>query len=159
MSLSSDAVAKWLALIRIYAGAFWLIHAWPKWMAPETFMPPNGFLGGAVQKMTAESTGFYHTFLANTVSPNVGLFAELMRIGEAAVGISLLLGLLTRIGGLGGMFLALNYMLAKSAFSDPNGFGGLDAAAFVLSFINFVLPSGAVWSVDSVLGRGRRRRT
>lgn len=159
MSLSSDTVAKWLALIRIYVGAFWLIHVWPKWATPQVFMPPAGFLGMAVQKMAGESTGFYHTFLVNTVAPNVELFANLIRTGEALVAISLILGLFTRIGALGGMFLALNYMFAQSEFGSANGYAGLDAAAFVLSFSNFVLPTSAVWSADSILGRGRRRRT
>jgi len=157
MLRSFENTAKWLAIIRIYVGAFWLIHTWPKWTT-AMFMPPSGFLGGAVAKMTAESTGFYHPFLASVVAPNIDLFANLIRTGELLVGISLLLGLFTRIGAIGGMFLALNYMLAQSEFGAIGGYAGLDAAAFTLSFINFVLPTGATLSLDSLLSRGRRRR-
>ena len=39
---SSSTYALWLALFRIYAGAFWLMHGIPKFLHGEEFMPPNG---------------------------------------------------------------------------------------------------------------------
>ncbi|MDP9018346.1 MAG: DoxX family membrane protein [Candidatus Eremiobacteraeota bacterium] len=153
---SSEALAKWLAIVRIYTGIFWLIHGIPKWTSGSAqFM---GFMPSSIGKMTAESTGPYHTFLATVVAPNAVLFSNLIRAGEVLVGIALVLGILTRFGGAGGMFLALNYILAKGALTAPDTYAGLDAAAFVLSLICLVLPSSA-WALDGVTRRGRRRRT
>lgn len=109
-------------------------------------------------KLAGETTGPYHSFLVSVVVPHADLFAQLIRAGEVIVGISLLLGLVTRAGALGGMFLALNYMLAKGALGEIDTYGGLDFSAFVFSFINLVLPTAAVWSVDALQRRGRRRR-
>jgi len=154
---SSETYAKWLAIFRIYTGAFWLIHAIPKFTDSASFLPPDGFMPQMVQKSIGSTTGFYHDFLANTALPNIAVFAQLVRAGELLVGISLVLGLFSRIGGLGGMFLALNYMLAKNAFGAPDGYGGLDFVAIVISFFNLVLPTDARWALDTVLFRRRRR--
>ena len=154
---SSETYARWLAIFRIYAGAFWLIHAIPKFTDSASFLPPSGFMPMMIQKSIGSSTGFYHDFLANTVMPNLGIFAQLVRAGELLVGISLVLGLLSRLGGLGGVFLALNYMLAKNAFGAPDGYAGLDFVAIVISLLNVVLPTDARWSLDTALFRRRRR--
>ncbi len=145
---------KWLAALRIYAGAFWLIHGIPKFTSPD-FM---AFLPQMAQKLAAGGTGPYHTFLVTVAVPHSEVIAQLMRAGEVLTGISLLLGLVTRAGAIGGMFLALNYMLAKGALGTIDTYGGLDAAAFALSFMSFVLPTASVWSFDAAQRRGRRRR-
>jgi len=154
---SSETYAKWLALFRIYTGVFWLLHGIPKFTQSADFLPPNGFMPQIIQKGIGSSSGFYHDFLANTVVPNVGLFAELVRYGEVLVGISLGLGLFSRLGGLGGVFLALNYALANNDFATPAGFAGLAFAAIVLSFFNLVLPTSARWGLGTLMVRSRRR--
>jgi len=155
--MRSDIYARWLAIFRIYTGIFWLLHAIPKFTEPAAFLPPAGFMPQMIQKSLGSMTGFYHDFLANTVLPNVGLFAQLVRCGELLVGISLVLGLLSRLGGLGGVFLALNYMLAKNAFGAPDGYAGLDFVAAVISFFNIVLPTDARWALGAASFRARRR--
>jgi uncharacterized membrane protein YphA (DoxX/SURF4 family) len=83
----------------------------------------------------------------------VTLFAHLVAWGETLTGIALLLGLLTPVGAIGGMFLSLNYALSKGV--DLDAISGLDAAAFVLSFLCLVLPVGMVFGLDGLLW-GRR---
>jgi len=146
-------MSQWLAVVRIYCGAFWLIHGLPKWQGNDFL----NFIIPTVQKLAAGTTGPYHVFLITTVVPHADVFAQLIRIGEVAVGISLLLGLFTRIGAMGGMFLALNYLLAQGTFAVFEGWGSLDGAAFALSFINLVLPTAAVWGLDGMRTRRRRR--
>lgn len=143
----------WLLLFRLFAGVFWLVHGLPKFLNPAMFMPPNGFMGQIVARATQTSTGFYHDFLVHTVQPNIGLFAELVRLGEVLTGISLLLGFLTPLGGLVGCFLALNYLAVAGEFHSAMGFGSLDAAAFALSFFCIVLPVGRVLGIDALLVR------
>lgn len=115
------------------------------------------FLPEAAHKMASGPPGPYQAFMIGTVAPHADLFAQFIRAGEVLVGVSLLLGLVTRAGAIGGMFLALNYMLAKGAMGAIDTYASLDAAAFALSFFHLVLPTAAVLSIDSRL-RGRRRR-
>ncbi|GAC1653529.1 MAG: hypothetical protein NVS9B12_03580 [Vulcanimicrobiaceae bacterium] len=145
---------KWLAALRIYAGAFWLIHGLPKFSDPQ-FM---GFMPPMTQKLAAGTSGPYHAFLTGFVVPHAELVSQLIRTGEVLVGVSLLLGLFTRAGAVGGMVLASNYILAKGAAQTIDTYAGLDFSAFAFSFFNLVLPTAAIWSADAALGRRRRRR-
>ncbi len=155
---SARYYASWLAVLRIFTGVFWISHGVGKFLDSAAYLPPDGFMGKMVAKSTGGTTGFYHDFLLNTVTPHVGLFAELVRVGEVLVGCSLLFGLFTRLGALGGVFLALNYVLAKGGFASYDTIGSLDAAAIALSFINVVIPTGRVFGVDALLTRKPRSR-
>lgn len=157
MTLKSAQLSPWLVLFRVYAGFFWLVHGLPKFLQPDRFLPPNGFMPMMIQRSAGQSTGFYHDFLVNTVMPNIGLFAQLVRFGEVLTGVSLLLGFLTPLGAIVGCFLALNYMAANGEYAKISGYTTLDAAAFVLSFTVLVLGLGRVASLDSLLFRRRTR--
>lgn len=145
--------AGWFTVLRLYAGAFWLSHGIPKFLNSDAFMPPSGYMPQVVQKAVISQTGFYHDFLLNVVTPNMGLFADLVRLGEVLVGCSLLLGVFTRFGGLIGCVLALNYMALNGEFSSWTTIGSLEAVAFMLSFLMLVVPAGRVVGVDAMLVR------
>ena len=145
--------AGWFTILRLYAGAFWIVHGISKFLGSAAYMPPSGYMPQIVQKAIMSQTGFYHDFLLNVVTPNVNLFAELVRLGETLAGISLLLGVFTRFGGLVGCFLALNYMAINGEFAGWTTIGSLDAVAFVISFLMLVVPAGRVAGVDTLLVR------
>jgi uncharacterized membrane protein YphA (DoxX/SURF4 family) len=153
---SSRYYANWLAVIRIFTGIFWLVHGVPKFLNGDRFLPPSGFIVDMVNHSLQGNTGFYHAFLAGVVQPNIMLFAQLTRAGEVLVGISLLLGLFTRLGGAGGIFLALNYMGAQGEFASINTLGSLDIAALVLSAISLIFPTGRVFGLDAVITKNRK---
>ena len=153
---SPRTYAFWLAIARIYLGAFWLMHGIPKFLQSDQFMPPNGFITNFITDGITKTTGPYHDFLANTVQPNINVFAELVRLGEVVTGCLLLLGFFTRLGGFLGAFLALNYLLAKGGAYHAEAWSGLDALTMVFSLVNFVLPTGRMLGVDGLLGRRPR---
>lgn len=156
MSLpSARYYAGWLAFLRIVVGLIWLAHGVPKFLQSARFMPPTGFMPIAVAEGIKSNTGFYHDFLLNVVTPNAPIFAELVRLGEVLVGLSLLFGLLTRLGALGGVFLALNYYFLNNPSLSFGSLGSLEFATLVLSAANFVFPAGRVLGVDALLGRKR----
>jgi uncharacterized membrane protein YphA (DoxX/SURF4 family) len=154
---SSSTYALWLALFRIYAGAFWLMHGIPKFLHSDEFMPPNGMMMQFLNQQISNTSGPYQAFLVHVVMPNATVFAELVRLGEVVTGCLLLLGFYTRLGGLIGMLLALNYLSAKGGLAHLSVWSGLDSAAFVLSALNFVLPTGRVLGVDGLLWRAKRK--
>jgi uncharacterized membrane protein YphA (DoxX/SURF4 family) len=150
--MTARPYAPWLLILRLYAGCFWLSHGWQKVTNPS-WATPNGGMASILPKMVEGTSGPYHDFVTTAVMPNVGLFAHLVAWGETLTGISLLLGVLTPIGALGGMFLSLNYLFSKGA--DVDSLFGMDALAFVVSFMCLVLPVGRVLGLDGLL-RGRR---
>ncbi|MGD0969707.1 MAG: DoxX family membrane protein [Candidatus Aquilonibacter sp.] len=155
---SSRTYAYWLALFRIYTGAFWLMHGIPKFTQSQDFMPPNGAMTQFLNTQITHNSGPYQTFLTHVVLPNAWLFAELVRLGEVVTGCLLLLGFYTRLGGLIGVLLSLNYISAKGGLMHLSVWSGLDSAALVLSALSVVLPTGRVLGVDGILARLRRPR-
>jgi len=154
---SSSTYGTWLAFFRIYAGAFWLMHGIPKFLHSEDFMPPNGMMTQFLNGQITHNSGPYQGFLVHVVLPNAYFFAELVRLGEVVTGCLLLFGFYTRLGGLIGMLLALNYISAKGGLAHLSVWSGLDSAAFILSALNFVLPTGRVLGVDALLWRMKRK--
>jgi len=148
--------ATWLAVVRIYAGAFWLIHGILK-IAGGSFAGPGGAMTRMVGGFAAHTTGPYHAFLTGVVLTHATLFGGLVEWGETLAGVSLLLGLFTRLGGVVGIFLALNYWLAKGAYAAPGDYTAYEIVAAVLSAINVVLPTGRFLGLDAALGTRRRR--
>ena len=153
---ASRSYAFWLALLRLFTGFFWLAHGIPKFTQSATFMPPGGFIVNFLNAAVANTTGPYQQFLTSIVVPNIGIFAELVRLGEVVAGALLFLGFFTRFGGFIGILLALDYLTAKGGINHSSAWTGLDGAAVALSAINLVLPTGRFLGVDGLLFRSRR---
>jgi uncharacterized membrane protein YphA (DoxX/SURF4 family) len=145
-----------LALCRIGFGLYFIAQAWDKttkdWLTSAA--PMAGFLFGnpnaqpPTRGVVANSTPFYADFLTGVVQPSPLLFSQLVTIGEWVVGILLVLGLLTRLGSLVGIWLNLNYMFMKGLPS----LGGATDRLFTLAEIAFLLgAAGLVWGLDGAL--------
>lgn len=107
-----------IALFRIGFGVLWLDMALQKapWIIHEG--KPFGWLYGWILKEIDHPTfGFYKAFLQNVVVPNFTFFGYMTFFAELAIGLSLLLGLLTVVGGTAGALWQLN--VALGAYSVP----------------------------------------
>lgn len=142
------SAAQALALARIGFGLYFLAQAWDK--TARGWLTSGEPLAGFLQQAAPRSEAFYRPFLEGVVLPNAPLFAQLVTLGEWVAGISLLLGMLTRLGGVVGMWLTLNYMLMKGLPS----LGGSVDRLFFLACLAFILASaGLAWGLDGVLPR------
>jgi uncharacterized membrane protein YphA (DoxX/SURF4 family) len=153
---SSSTYAFWLAILRLYTGAFWLMHGIPKFTQSADFMPPTGMMVGFLNSQISHVSGPYQSFLVHIVLPNAWFFANLVRLGEVVAGCLLLLGFFTRFGGLIGALLALNYISAKGGLAHLSVWSGLDSTAFILCVMSIVLPTGRVLGIDGVLAHLKR---
>jgi thiosulfate dehydrogenase (quinone) large subunit len=90
------------------------------------------------------------------VLPNSSVFATLQTWGEAAVGIGLILGFLTGLTALVGLFLSLNYGFASQWMSfGQQGFHVM----LVTSMIMFLFArAGRTWGIDGLILRSSGRR-
>ena len=158
-----------IVLLRLVVGVWFLKAVWTKltvgflWgFVPYPAVSPRfvGFHPKRVAEFAAGNPiGWYKEFLEATVLPNAKIFATLQAYGEAAVGLGLVLGLLTGLTALVGLFLSLNYGLASQWMSfGQQGFHTL----LVTSMVIFLgCRAGRHWGVDRwLLARlepGRRR--
>jgi thiosulfate dehydrogenase [quinone] large subunit len=147
----------WLAFVRIAVGLAMLSNGLNKlgvkveggppaanWLA--TAAPLKASLEAALKSPAVDP--LYKSFLEAVALPNVEVVAALVALGEVLVGLSLTLGLLTRLGGVGGAFLVLNYMLYKGL---PTNGGWIDHLVFALTIMLAVTAAGSVLGLDGLL--------
>ena len=117
---SSSAAWIWL-VIRLYMAYVYIPAGWEKitsgkWLFGDG-SPIMGLVNGAI---ASDSTPAWYTwFLQNVVTPLAPLFATLVALGEFAIGLGLLVGLLTGIAAFFGVFVNANFILAGSLGVNP----------------------------------------
>lgn len=72
-----------------------------------------------VIKENKDSPYWYKGFFEYVVAHNLELFNWLIPLGEIAIGLALILGLMSYIASFFGMFIMLNYILADMIFTYP----------------------------------------
>lgn len=124
--LASPGASPLWFVLRMSVGAQWLLAGFEKVGSPDVWGTSGkaimGFVAGALAKTTgahASVQGWYAWFLQNIVQPNAGLWSFLITWGEVAVGIGLLLGILTGIAAGFGVLMNMNYLLAGTVSINP----------------------------------------
>ncbi len=112
-------------VVRMYVGAEWFLAGWEKVLSPAwgtSGKGLSGFVAGALAKGSGANPavqGWYASFLHSFVLPNAGLFSFLVTWGEVAVGLGILLGILTGIAAGFDVLMNLNYLLAGTVSINP----------------------------------------
>lgn len=122
---STRSAVIWL-IIRLYLGYIWLTSGLKKfgseaWIGSDAGKALRGFVSGALQKARdgGDVSGWYASFLENLVLPNASVFSYLVVFGEIAVGLGLILGLLTGIAAFFGSFMNAAFLFAGTLSSNP----------------------------------------
>jgi uncharacterized membrane protein YphA (DoxX/SURF4 family) len=138
--------ARGIAIIRIGLGIEFLVWGWSKYL--EGWLINGGGLARDLQGADANPLPLYADFLTAVVVPNVDLFARLVTLGELGAGLSLTLGLLTRLGAGTGLLLVLNFLLMRGvAGTEPS----IDRMFFVVCLVCVLVGAGRVWGWDARL--------
>jgi thiosulfate dehydrogenase (quinone) large subunit len=123
--LASEGSSVLWFVVRMNVGAQWLLAGWEKvdssaWGTSGIAI--KGFVAGALAHTSGAHPsvqGWYAWFLQNIVLPNAGFFSFLVTWGEVAVGVGILLGVLTGIAAGFGVLMNLNYLLAGTVSINP----------------------------------------
>lgn len=103
-----------LTLIRVVLGLFWLSQV--SWKAPPTFgCPDQGFCLWVNLEIQHPLIPLYAEMLEILVKPYVILVGWVTFVVETLIGVSLVFGILTRLGGLVGALWAMNLLIGLSA--------------------------------------------
>jgi TQO small subunit DoxD len=137
---------------RIIFGLLYLNMAFQKAPWVMTDGHQFGWLYGWVEKEIAHPTfGFYTVFLKNVFLPNFTFFGYMSFFTEIALGLSLLLGLFTVLGGLGGAAWMVNIMLGS--YSVPGEWPWLWVLLIAPQIVFAHTHAGRVLGIDQVLCR------
>jgi thiosulfate dehydrogenase (quinone) large subunit len=159
MTATMVAPQFWIAILRVVVGIWFLKAVWTKLtIAVAVGVIPypavsSRFLAFQPKRVAEFAAGnpiaWYKEFLENSVIPHATVWAMLQAYGEVAVGVGLVLGLLTGFSALVGLFLAVNYGLATQWMSfGQQGFHLL----LTTSMIIFVTArAGRAWGLDALI--------
>jgi len=149
-----------MAWVRILIGAVWLNGAIEKLLNPDF---PQQFAaslnaGGFV----SQASPWFQSFMQSTVVPNAELFAQVQRFGELALGLALILGLLTNPAALGSTVLSLMILLSQGGVRLGTGIGSpeiltINLLVALISLLILLSPAAKALSLDGPLARGRPR--
>lgn len=137
----------YVAILRIFFGYYFFQDGLGKLT--------GGFTGSdALEKwLTTKATGafeWYKPFLTGVVIPHHQLVAGLVAWGMMLVGLALLSGLLTRPAALAGIFMTLNFYLAKGGGSPATT---SDQAFMAGLLVVFLARAGRSFGLDGWLAR------
>jgi uncharacterized membrane protein YphA (DoxX/SURF4 family) len=91
------------------------------------------------------------------VVPNIAVFGPLIYLIEVAIGISLMLGLLSRLGALMGALMAINLWLGL--YSAPNEWPWTYFFLIVIQTLFVIDPPGRALGADALIGARLRKPT
>jgi thiosulfate dehydrogenase (quinone) large subunit len=142
--------------VRVLIGAVWLNGAIEKLLNPEfpqqfaTSLQAGGFV--------SQAPPFFRAFMQGTVVPNAELFAQLMRLGELALGVALILGLLTNLAAVGSVGLSIVIMLSQGGVRLGTGLGApelltVNVLVALISVVILLSPTAKSLSIDAILAR------
>src|SRR3712207_2367855 len=142
--------------VRVLVGAVWLNGAIEKLLNPEfpqqfaTSLEAGGFV--------SQAPPFFQGFMRGVVVPNAELFAQLTRVGALALGVALILGLLTNLAAVGAVALSTVIMLSQGGVRLGTGLGApefppVNVLVALLSVAILLSPAAKALSLDTLLAR------
>ncbi|HUB13114.1 MAG TPA: DoxX family membrane protein [Acetobacteraceae bacterium] len=143
-------VALWL--LRALVGSMW-------WQQSLWKIPPNfaGLRYWMQQEAAHAAIELQGRLVADVVLPNLGFFGPLVYLTEVAIGLSLLLGLLSRLGAVLGLLMGLNLWLGL--YSAPGEWPWTYMFLVIIQAYYVIDPPGRALGADAWLRRpdGRAR--
>ena len=133
--LQSGGRPLWpLAAARVIIGILWHTQGLCDWLNKEIQHP---------------AVPVYGSFVHTLVLPNIGFLGWVVWLVEASIMVSLVLGLLTRLGGLVGLLQGLNLLIGLAAVPGEWYWSYAMLALFQALFL--LLAPGRVFGIDAIL--------
>ena len=135
-------VATWL--LRFIVGVMW-------WQQSLWKIPPNydGLIYWMKQMVDHAAIPLQSELVARIVLPNIAVFGPLVYLTEVGIGISLMLGVCSRLGALAGIGMAVNLWLGL--YSAPGEWPWTYFFLVVIQLLFLLDPPGRSLGVDVVL--------
>jgi len=135
-------------LLRLVLGAMW-------WEQSLWKLPPNydGLIYWMKQMVDHAAVPLQSVLVRDGVLPNIAVFGPLVYAVEVTIGISLMLGVLSRLGAILGALMAINLWLGL--YSAPGEWPWTYGFLVILQLLFAIDPAGRSLGIDA-LARERR---
>lgn len=137
-------------IVRLVIGAMW-------WEQSLWKIPPNedGLIYWMRQMVDHASIALQSDLVSTIVLPHINIFGPLVYLIEVAIGVSLMLGVFTRLGALLGTAMALNLWLGL--YSAPGEWPWTYFFLITIQILFVIDPPGGSLGVDTLLDPVRSR--
>ncbi|MFF4586854.1 DoxX family protein [Streptomyces sp. NPDC001388] len=150
-----DTATRYALLpLRVFLGVTFIYAGLDK-LTDSAFMKDGG-AGSIGDTMRAVRDSSAIPALVDLALKNPVGFGYAIALGELAVGIGLLIGLLARLAALGGALISLSLWLTVSWASDPYYYG--NDLVYLMAWLPFVLAGAPYLSLDAAWRNRRRHR-
>lgn len=142
------------AWVRILVGAVWLNGAVEKLLSPSF---PRQFAATVNSgAYVSQAPPWFGNFMRENVLPNAELVAQLVRFGELALGLALVLGLLTNPAAVGSILFSLILYISQGGARLGEGLGppeflDINLLIALLSLVILLSPAAKALSLDTTL--------
>jgi uncharacterized membrane protein YphA (DoxX/SURF4 family) len=139
---STRRIGVWL--LRLVLGAMW-------WQQSLWKVPPNydGLIYWMKQMVDHAAIPLQSVLVRDLVLPNIGVFGPLVYAIEVAIGISLMLGALSRLGATLGALMAVNLWLGL--YSAPGEWPWTYGFLVMLQLLFIIDPPGRCLGLDALV--------
>jgi uncharacterized membrane protein YphA (DoxX/SURF4 family) len=140
-----------IGLMRVIVGTMW-------WQQSLWKVPPHydwGLIHWMQEMVEHGSIRLQSNLVRDIVLPNIAIFGPLVYAIEVAIAVSLILGLLTRVGALLGALMAINLWLGL--YNAPGEWPWTYMFLVVIQLIYLIDPPGRSLGFDALLWQRRRR--
>ncbi|WP_415952433.1 DoxX family protein [Streptomyces sp. KLOTTS4A1] len=151
-----DTAARYALLpLRIFLGVTFVYAGLDK-LTDDRFMRASGdgSIGAQLRFLDESGDVAFHQLIDLALTSPVG-FGYAIALGELAVGLGTLLGLLARVAALGGALISMSLWFTMSWAATPYYFG--NDLPYLMAWLPLIMAGASYWSVDA-WWRGRRRR-
>ena len=139
---SARSIGIWL--LRLVLGTMW-------WQQSLWKVPPNydGLIYWMKQMVDHAAISLQSVLVRDVVLPNITVFGPLVYAVEVAIGISLMLGALSRLGAILGALMAVNLWLGL--YSAPGEWPWTYGFLVILQLLFIIDPPGRRLGIDALL--------
>ena len=139
-----------ILIVRVVLGALFLSLGVGK--IQEGWLSSREPLIKSLNSFHEHASGPQLIYLEYVAIPYAGMWSKILALGETSLGISLLLGLLTRLTSLAGMGMVLNLHAATGDLFSLNFFGTPWAALIIAGLLVVFLARAGRWiGIDALL--------
>jgi thiosulfate dehydrogenase [quinone] large subunit len=138
--------------LRVFLGVTFIYAGIDK-LTESAFMSATG-TGSIGEMMNAVRDSSAVPALVDLALKNPEGFGYAIALGEVAVGIGTLIGLLARLAALGGALISLSLWLTVSWQTDPYYYG--NDLAYLMAWLPLVLAGASLFSLDALIAARRR---
>lgn len=139
-----------ILLVRITIALFFLLHGVRK--MESGWVTSDAQLHSVLSNYHDNAHGLQKTFLEKVALPYGAIWSSCITFGEMALGISLLIGLLTNISLLTGLLMVLCFGVANGNLLSTDAFTELNCMLLIVSLLFlFVAKCGYKYGVDGMV--------